>query len=141
MTSPLTLDNRLLLACASAEPDAQDIQKLVESEPDWPSLLRKTERWSLAPLVYTNLRKAAQSGQVPQSVAERLRHLYRLDTIHGVARPELLRVTLQRFAEGEHSGHRAEGGGAGNSRLSLTGPTPHGGHRSAGAPRRPEAGR
>jgi len=90
MASPLTLDNSLLVACACTEPDAQQIQKLVESEPDWPVLLRKTERWGLAPLVYTNLQQAIHSGHVPQSVAERLRHLYRRDTIHGVAQREPL---------------------------------------------------
>ena len=45
------------------------------------------------------LRQAAQSGHVPEPVAERLRHLYHRDTIHGVARRELLRTTLLRFAE------------------------------------------
>ena len=99
MASPLTLENRLLLACARTEPDVQHIQALVEREPDWQGILRKTERWGLAPLVYTNLRQAAQSGQVPKPVAERLRHLYHRDTIHGVARRELLRATLLRFAE------------------------------------------
>jgi hypothetical protein len=99
MASPLTPDNRLLLACARTAPDARHIQKLVAQGPDWPALLRKTERWGLAPLVYTNLQQAIHSGHVPQPVAERLRHLYRLDTIHGVARRELLRMTLQRFAE------------------------------------------
>ena len=99
MASPLTLENRLLLACARTEPDVQHIQALVERDPDWQAILRKTERWGLVPLVYTNLRKAAQSGQVPKPVAERLRHLYHRDTIHGVARRELLRTTLLRFSE------------------------------------------
>ena len=99
MSSPFTLENRLLLACARTEPDVQRIQALVARGPDWQAILRKTERWGLAPLVYTNLRQAVHSGQVPTPVAERLRHLYHRDTIHGVARRELLRATLLRFAE------------------------------------------
>ena len=99
MSSPFTLENRLILACARTEPDVQRLQALVARGPDWQAILRKTERWRLAPLVYTNLRQAVQSGQVPKPVAERLRHLYHRDTIHGVARRELLRVTLLRFAE------------------------------------------
>ncbi len=67
--------------------------------PDWQAILRKVERWGLAPLVYTNLRQVVQSGQVPKPVAERLRHLYHRDTIHGIARRELLRTTLLRFSE------------------------------------------
>ena len=63
------------------------------------TILRKTERWGLAPLVYTNLRQAVQAGQVPKPVAERLRHLSHRDTIHDVARRELLRATLLRLAE------------------------------------------
>jgi hypothetical protein len=99
MASPLTLENRLLLACARTEPDGQHFQVLVEQGPDWQDILRKTERWGLAPLVYTNLRQAVQSGQVPKPVAERLRYLYHRDTIHDVARRDLLRATLLRFAE------------------------------------------
>ena len=99
MSSPLTLENRLILACARTDPDGQRIQDLVERGPDWHAILRKIERWGLAPLVYTNLRQAVHSGQVPKPVAERLRHLYHRDTIHGVARRELLRTTLLRFAE------------------------------------------
>ena len=49
MAAPLTLDNRLLLACARTEPDVQHIQALVERDPDWQAILRKTERWGLVP--------------------------------------------------------------------------------------------
>jgi len=90
MAAPLTLENRLLLACARTKPDTQHLQALVARGPDWQAILRKTERWGLAPLVYTNLQQAIHSGHVPQSVAERLRHLYRRDTIHGVAQREPL---------------------------------------------------
>src|SRR5262249_14460239 len=98
MASPLTLENRLLLACARTEPDVPRLQELVECGPDWQGILRKTERWGLASLVYTNLRQAAQAGHMPQPVAERLRHFYRRDTVHNVVRRELLRATLLQFA-------------------------------------------
>jgi hypothetical protein len=99
MASPLTLENCLILACARTDPDAQRIEDLVERGPDWQAILRKAERSGLVPLVHTNLRQAARSGQVPNAVAERLRQLYHRDTIHGVARRELLRMTLLRFSE------------------------------------------
>src|SRR5438105_1913808 len=93
MSSPLTLENRLILACARTDPEVDRIQDLVERGPDWQGILRKAERWGLAPLVYMNLRQAAPSGQVPKPVTDCLRHLYHRDTIHGVALRELLRMT------------------------------------------------
>lgn len=99
MSSPLTLENRLILACARTDPDAEAIRDLVERGPDWQGILRKAGRWGLAPLVYASLRQVAPFGGVPKPVTECLRHLYHRDTIHGVAKRELLRVTLLRFSE------------------------------------------
>ena len=67
--------------------------------PDWHVILRGVERWSLAPLVYTSLRQADPTGQVPDPVKERLRHLYRRQTIHWIDQREVLRETLQRFSD------------------------------------------
>src|SRR5262249_20405942 len=39
-----------------------------------------------------------RSGELPQAIAERLRHLHHRDTIYGVAQRERLRATLVRFA-------------------------------------------
>jgi hypothetical protein len=99
MPPPLTIENGLILACARTDPDAPRIQDMLERGPDWQAILLKAERWGLAPLVYTNLRQAAQSGQVPRAITERLRQLYHRDTIYGVAQRELLRATLVRFSE------------------------------------------
>ena len=98
MSSPLTLENRLILACVCAEPEFQDIQALAQGGPDWLEILRKTEQWGLGPLVYIRLRHATQSSQVPRPVAERLRHLYYREAIHGIARRDLLPAALVRFA-------------------------------------------
>ena len=57
--------------------------------------MRKTERWGVVPLVDTHLR---QSDRVPQDVARHLRHVRQRETIHGLARFELLRMMLARFA-------------------------------------------
>ena len=63
MLSPLTLENRLILACARTDPDVQRItEHLVERGPDWQAILRKVERWGVAPLVYTNWRQAARGS-------------------------------------------------------------------------------
>src|SRR5215471_14492317 len=99
MPSPLPLENCLILACARTEPDVQRIEDLVQRGPDWQAILQKVERWGLPSFVYTNLRQLIQSGHVPKPVAEHLRHLYRRDTIHGVARRELLRTALLRLSE------------------------------------------
>jgi hypothetical protein len=99
MSPTLTIENDLILACARTDPDVRRIQDLVEHGPDWQGILRKAERWGLAPLVYTNLRQAAQPGQVPRGTTERLRHLYHRDTAYGVARREVLRAILGRFLE------------------------------------------
>lgn len=98
MAFPLTLENSLILACARTDPEVPRIEDLVQRDPDWQLVLQKVERWRLAPLVYTNLRAAIRSGHVPPPVAQHLRHLYHRDTIHGVARRELLRATLLRFS-------------------------------------------
>ena len=99
MSSPLTLETLLILACVRRDLDAERIQDLVKRGPDWHVILRGVERWSLAPLVYTSLRQADPTGQVPDPVAERLRHLYRRQTIHWIDQREVLRETLQRFSE------------------------------------------
>jgi Uncharacterised nucleotidyltransferase len=99
MSSPLTLENSLILACVRTEPDLQRIRELVERCPEWPVIVRKAERWSVVPSIYLQLRRGDQSVSVPGPVAEGLRHLYRRDTIRGVATRELLRAALLRFAE------------------------------------------
>ena len=65
MSSPLTLETLLILACVRRDLDAERIQDLVKRGPDWHVILRGVERWSLAPLVYTSLRQADPTGQVP----------------------------------------------------------------------------
>ena len=99
LSSPLTLETLLVLACVRRDLDAERIQDLVKRGPDWHAVLRGVERWSLAPLVYTSLRQADATGQVPDPVAERLRHLYRRQTVHWIDQREVLRETLQRFSE------------------------------------------
>jgi hypothetical protein len=99
MSSPLTLENSVILACMRAEPEVRHIQELVERGPDWQEIARKSEQWGVGPLLYINLRQAVPSGHVPAPVAERLRHLYHREAIHGTARRELLGAALARFAE------------------------------------------
>jgi hypothetical protein len=99
MSSLLTLENLLVLACVRRDLDAERIQDLMKLGPDWHVILRRVERWKLAPLVYTSLRQADPTGQVPDLVAERLRHLYRRQTVHWIDQRKVLRETLQRFSE------------------------------------------
>jgi Uncharacterised nucleotidyltransferase/Protein of unknown function (DUF5672) len=99
MSSRLTLETLLILACVRRDFDAERIRDLVRRGPNWHVILRGVERWSLAPLVYTSLRQADATGQVPYPVAERLRHLYRRQTIHWFDQRAVLRETLQRFSE------------------------------------------
>jgi Uncharacterised nucleotidyltransferase len=99
MSSPLTLENSLILACVRTEPDVQRIRELVERCPEWPLIVRKAERWRVVPSLYLQLRQGAQSGRVPGPVTEGLKQLYYRDTIRSVAKRELLRAALLRFAE------------------------------------------
>ena len=99
MSSPLSLETLLVLACVRRDLDAERIQDLVKRGPDWHAILRGVERWRLAPLVYTSLRQADATGRMPNPVAERLRHLYRRQTIHWIDQREVLRETLQLFSE------------------------------------------
>ena len=70
MRVPLTLEDSLILACARTDPDVHRIQELAERGPDWEAILRKVERWGLAPLAYTSLQLASRSGRVPGPVTE-----------------------------------------------------------------------
>jgi hypothetical protein len=99
MSSSLTLENRLILACARTDPDVNQIQDLIGRAPDWQVVLRRTEHWGLAPLVYASIRQLDSFEQVPTRVTDQLRHLYRRDTIHSVAQRELLGLSLLRFVE------------------------------------------
>src|SRR5262249_27132206 len=99
MSPPLTTENGLILACARTDPDVQRIEDLLEDGPDWEGVLRRAERWGLAPLVYATLRQASQSGQVPKGIIERLRHLSHRDATYGIAQRDVLRATLVRFSE------------------------------------------
>jgi Protein of unknown function (DUF5672)/Uncharacterised nucleotidyltransferase len=99
MSSPLSLETLLILACVRRDLDAERIQDLVKRGPDWHVILRGAERWSLAPLVYASLRQADPAGRVPDWVAERLRHLHRRQTIRWIEQREMLRETLKRFSE------------------------------------------
>ena len=94
-----TLENRLVLACARVEPDLSAIERLVKSDPDWQEVLRKTERWGVAPVAYANLRRESACGCVPASVAEQLRHAYRRDAIRSVTLQTALSAILLRFSE------------------------------------------
>jgi hypothetical protein len=99
MPSPLSLETLLILACVRRDLDVERIQNLVKRGPDWHAILRRVERWSLAPLMYTSLRQADPTDRVPDPVAQRLRHLYRRQTIQWIDQRQVLRETLQRFSE------------------------------------------
>jgi Protein of unknown function (DUF5672)/Uncharacterised nucleotidyltransferase len=99
MSSPPALETLLILACVRRDLDAERIQELVKRGPDWHVILRAVERWSLAPLMYTSLQQADLTGQVPHPVAERLRHLYRRQTIHWIDQRAALQEMLRRFSE------------------------------------------
>lgn len=101
MSAPFSLENRLILACTRTAPNLQQIENLIDGGPDWPAILRVTEQWGVATLVYTTLRLIAETGKIPATVMEQLRHLYRRDTIHNIGQRHLLGICLRRFvAEG-----------------------------------------
>lgn len=99
MPSSFELETSLILACARTDPDMVHIQALVERSPDWQAIVRRSEQWGIAPLVYTSLRPLTISDQVPVPVTEQLRHLFRRETIHSVGQREMLRISLLRFVE------------------------------------------
>src|SRR5262245_10024298 len=96
MSWPLTIEDRLILACARTEPDLPGIRDLGERDPDWTLLLRKVERSGLATVVYVNVKKVAE---LPNVVAERLRPLHHREAVYAVARRERLRTILVRLSE------------------------------------------
>src|SRR5262245_42356151 len=99
MSSPLTLENSLILACVSPQPDVQHIRELMDRRHEWQEVVRKADQWRVVQSVYLQLRQEEQAGRLPASVAHRLKHLYYRDTIRGIARRELVRAALLRFSE------------------------------------------
>lgn len=95
MSPLLTIEDRLILACARTDPEAVRVAELVRCGPDWRRIVRKAERWKLVPLVHTNVRQAS----APVAVVERLRHLHHLDATYGLARRAILRAALTRCSE------------------------------------------
>jgi hypothetical protein len=98
MASPLSLENRLILACARTATDVDLIQDLVDRGPDWELVLQRAARWRLAPLVYVNVRQAVPFSQVPEPVTSQLRSYCHRATIRSVAWRKLLRAALQRLS-------------------------------------------
>jgi hypothetical protein len=96
MASAFTLEDRVILACARTDADVSRLAALSVLRPDWDVVARKTERWGMIPLVDAHLRRI---DGVPAAVATRLRQIRHRETLHGVARAELLRLILTRFAE------------------------------------------
>ena len=99
MASPPNLEDRLILACARTDPDISSIEKLAALGPAWDDFVRKTQRLGLIPLVHASVRHAAESGDVPKSVSQHLRHLYHRDAVHSIRLREALGAILLRFAE------------------------------------------
>jgi len=99
LSRSVTLENRLILACARVEPNLPAIEDMVKRDPDWQEVVRNSERWGVAPVVYANLRREAVCGCVPASVAEQLRHAYRRDAIRSVTQHTALSAILLRFSE------------------------------------------
>ena len=84
MASPPNLEDRLILACARTDPDVSRIENLAALGPVWDEFVRKTQRLGLIPLVHASVRQAAESGDVPKSVSQHLRHLYHRDAVHSI---------------------------------------------------------
>jgi hypothetical protein len=99
MSLPPTVETLLILACLRRDLDTDRVQDLMKRGPNWHMILRKTECWRFAPLVYTSLLQADPFGLVPNWFKERLRQLDRHQTIQWIDRREVLRETLQRFSD------------------------------------------
>src|SRR5262249_23740217 len=56
MSPTLTLETRLILACARTDADVPRIAELVALGPDWDAFLRQAERWRVVPLIDAQLR-------------------------------------------------------------------------------------
>jgi len=100
MSSTVTLESRLLLACARTAADRHEVARLVASGPDWEVVVRTAQRWRVVPLADAHLRPV---DGVPADIAKRLRQLSYHETVHGMARRALLRTILARLAEAEVS--------------------------------------
>ena len=96
MSQPLTIEDRLILACARTEPDLTDIRELATQNPNWAVFLWKVERWGLATAVYGTVKKAAE---LPSAIAARLRALHHRDAISRLAHRARLRAILVRLSE------------------------------------------
>ena len=118
MSSPLTLENSLILACVRTEPDVQRIRELVERCPEWSVIVQKADRWRVVPSVYLR-------GGAPNQAAYQGRWRKALNTsttgTRSVASPsETAACGSPPVRRGERARHCLERGGAGNHRLPIS---------------------
>src|SRR5690242_1477056 len=95
MLPALTVEDRLLLACARIEPDLTTLRDLAAQHPDWATFVRKVERCGLATAVYSTARRSAD---LPREIAQRLRTIHHRDAIYAVARRERLKAIVARLS-------------------------------------------
>jgi Uncharacterised nucleotidyltransferase len=72
---PRTLESRLLLACAHTQAEPEKIQHLLRHNLDWQGIVERAEHYGITPLVWANLRRLTDSGQLPPEVMEQLKVL------------------------------------------------------------------
>lgn len=98
MSFAFALEDRLILACARVDADRGRAAELAALGPDWDALVRKADRWGVVPLVEAHVQAL---DLAPAEIAKRLRHLRQRETIHGIARGELLQVILAAFTQAD----------------------------------------
>lgn len=94
-----SLESRLLLACARTVAEPKEIQELVRFDLDWREILERAVQYEVAPLIYSNLKKAADSNQVPTKTLEQFKGLYYRQAIQNMNLYHKLKEVLVAFSE------------------------------------------
>src|ERR1700730_12026024 len=82
MAFPRLPESQLLVACAHSGTEPKKNQELVRLDLNWRRILEGAERYSVAPSLYTNLKKLNDCTNVPVHVMEQLKGSYLWHAIH-----------------------------------------------------------
>ena len=69
-------ETRLLLTCARSTAEPGTIQELARGNLHWGIILERATQLGVAPLIYSNLKKATDRIQVPKEIMKALGKLY-----------------------------------------------------------------
>lgn len=96
---PDSPERQLLLACATSVVKPSRVRELVQKRLDWQLILGYAETYTIAPLLYSNLKKLSLDQEIEPEVREKLRSLYRQSHAAGINQFMKMKEILAAFSQ------------------------------------------